>query len=58
MQSTRDAISRAIWVDQVVQVSANAGLAVAPRDGAARDLLMLRADLALRGAKRRGRGLR
>jgi diguanylate cyclase (GGDEF)-like protein len=57
VQATRDAISRAIWVDQVVQVSANAGLAVAPRDGTARDELMLRADLALRGAKRRGRGL-
>ena len=57
VQSTRDAISRAIWVDQVVQVSANAGLAVAPRDGAARDELMLRADLALRAARRRGRGL-
>ena len=34
VQATRDAISRAIWVDQVVQVSANAGLAMAPRDGA------------------------
>ena len=33
VQTTRDAISRAIWVDQVVQVSANAGLAIAPRDG-------------------------
>ena len=33
VQATRDAISRAIWVDQVVQVSANAGLAMAPRDG-------------------------
>ena len=57
VQTTRDAISRAIWVDQVVQVSANAGLAVGPRDGAAREDLMRRADLALRFAKRRGRGL-
>lgn len=57
VQTTRDAISRAIWVDQVVQVSANAGLAIAPRDGAVREDLMRRADLALRGAKRRGRGL-
>jgi diguanylate cyclase (GGDEF)-like protein len=56
-QATRDAISRAIWVDQVVQVSANAGLAIAPRDGTNREDLMRRADFALRGAKRRGRGL-
>jgi diguanylate cyclase (GGDEF)-like protein len=57
VQTTRDAISQAIWVDQVVQVSANAGLAIAPRDGTHREDLMRRADLALRGAKRRGRGL-
>ena len=57
VQATRDAISRAIWVDQVVQVSANAGLAIAPRDGANREELMRRADVALRAAKRRGRGL-
>jgi diguanylate cyclase (GGDEF)-like protein len=57
VQTTRDAISRAIWVDQVVQVSANAGLAIGPRDGAVREDLMRRADLALRFAKRRGRGL-
>ncbi len=57
VQTTRDAISRAIWVDQVVQVSANAGLAIAPRDGDNRDELMRRADLALRNARRRGRGL-
>ncbi|MPZ37674.1 MAG: EAL domain-containing protein [Rhizobiales bacterium] len=57
VQVTRDAISRAIWIDQVVQVSANAGLAMAPRDGTNREDLMRRADLALRAAKRRGRGL-
>ena len=57
VQATRDAISRAIWVDQVVQVSANAGLAIGPRDGTSREDLMRRADLALRAAKRRGRGL-
>jgi diguanylate cyclase (GGDEF)-like protein len=55
--AVRDVISRAIWVDQVVQVNANAGLAVAPRDGTAREELMRRAELALRAAKRRGRGL-
>jgi diguanylate cyclase (GGDEF)-like protein len=57
VQAIRDAISRAIWVDQVVQVSANAGVAVAPRDGTMREELMRRADLALRAAKRRGQGL-
>jgi diguanylate cyclase (GGDEF)-like protein len=57
VQAVRDAISRAIWVDQVVQVSANAGLAIGPRDGDAREDLMRRADLALRGTRRRGRGL-
>jgi diguanylate cyclase (GGDEF)-like protein len=53
----RNELSRAIWVDQVVQISANAGLAVAPCDGTVREELMRRADLVLRVAKRRGRGL-
>jgi diguanylate cyclase (GGDEF)-like protein len=57
VQAMRDVVSRAIWVDQLVQVSANAGLAVAPRDGGSCEELMRRADLALRAAKRRGRGL-
>ena len=57
VQAMRDAVSRAIWVDQVLQVSANAGLAIAPRDGDVREDLVRRADLALRGAQRRGRGL-
>ena len=56
-QMARDAISRAIWIDQVIQVSANAGIAVAPRDGTTREDLMRRADLALRVARQRGRGL-
>jgi EAL domain-containing protein (putative c-di-GMP-specific phosphodiesterase class I) len=57
VQSIRDAISRPIWLDRVVQVSANAGVAVAPHDGAVRDDVIRRADLALHVAKRRGRGL-
>jgi diguanylate cyclase (GGDEF)-like protein len=56
-EAGRDAISQAIWVDQVVQVSASVGLAVAPRDGTGRDDLMRHAKLAVRHAKRRGRGL-
>ena len=54
-QTTREAVSRAIWVDQVVQVGANrpCGCAARRHD---REELMRRADLALRAAKRRGRG--
>jgi predicted signal transduction protein with EAL and GGDEF domain len=50
-------VSQAIWFDQVVQVSASVGLAVAPGDGTSRDDLMRHAKLAVRHAKRRGRGL-
>jgi diguanylate cyclase (GGDEF)-like protein len=56
-QAARDAISRAIWINQVVQVSANVGLVMAPRDGGTREILTRRAELALRTARRRGRGL-
>jgi diguanylate cyclase (GGDEF)-like protein len=56
-EAVRDAISRAMWVNQVVQVSANVGIAMAPRDGEARDDLARRADLALRAARRKGRGI-
>jgi diguanylate cyclase (GGDEF)-like protein len=42
--------------DQVVQVSVGIGVAMAPRDGVTRDELTRRADLALRTAKRHGRG--
>jgi diguanylate cyclase (GGDEF)-like protein len=55
--AARDAVCRAIWVNQVVQVSASVGLALAPRDGATSRELMRRSRLALRVAKRRGRGL-
>jgi len=44
-------------MNQVVQLSASIGVAVAPRDGEVRDELMRRADLALRCAKHRGRGI-
>lgn len=42
--------------NQAAQVSVSVGLALAPRDGDSRDELARRADLALRTAKRRGRG--
>src|SRR5262249_23733183 len=56
-EAARAAIGRPIWIDQVIQVSASVGLALAPRDGTSREELMRRADLALRAAKRKGRGL-
>ncbi|MCC6891160.1 MAG: bifunctional diguanylate cyclase/phosphodiesterase [Hyphomicrobiales bacterium] len=57
VQAMRDSISRAFWVDQVIQLSASAGLALAPRDGASREELIRRAELALRLARQRGRAL-
>jgi diguanylate cyclase (GGDEF)-like protein len=55
--AVRDAVARALWVNQVVQVSASVGFALAPRDGANARELMRRSRLALRVARRRGRGL-
>ncbi len=57
LRAVREAVSRPLWINQVVQVSANIGMAMAPQDGDSREQLMRRADLALRAAKRRGRGL-
>src|SRR5206468_11062255 len=56
-ETARDAVSRAFWLDRVVQISANVGLAVAPDHGTRSGELWHRADLALRTARRRGRGL-
>src|SRR5262249_7721338 len=56
-EAARDVASRAFWLDKVVRISANVGLSVAPRDGTTRNELRHRADLALRLARRRGRGL-
>ncbi len=52
----RQAVARPMWMNQLVAVSVSIGLALAPRDGIGRDELTRRADLALRAAKRRGRG--
>ena len=57
LRAIREAVSRPLWINQVVQVGANVGFAMAPRDGDNREELMRRADLALRTAKRRGRAL-
>jgi diguanylate cyclase (GGDEF)-like protein len=56
-KAAREACSRAIWLNQVVEISAHVGLALAPRDGMTRGMLRHRADLALRAARRRGRGV-
>ncbi len=53
----RQSLVRPFWINQVVQLSVSIGLAIAPRDGIIRDELTRRADLALRTAKRRGRGM-
>jgi diguanylate cyclase (GGDEF)-like protein len=56
-KAAREACSRAFWLNQVVELSANVGLAIAPGDGTTRGVLRHRADLALRAARRRGRGV-
>jgi diguanylate cyclase (GGDEF)-like protein len=54
--AVRQALARPFWKNQVVTVSATIGFAVAPVDGVVREELMRRAGLALRCAKRNGRG--
>ncbi len=54
--AVRQSLARPIWMNQVVQIGASIGLVIAPQDGATRDELTRHADLALRAAKRRGRG--
>jgi len=56
-KAAREACSRAFWLNQVVELSANVGLSLAPSDGTTRGVLRHRADLALRAARRRGRGV-
>jgi diguanylate cyclase (GGDEF)-like protein len=55
--AARETVSRAVWVDQVVQVSVGIGIAIAPDDGTTDGELLRRARLALRAAKARGRGV-
>src|SRR5262249_36940616 len=53
----RDSTSRPFWIDRVIQITPNLGLAIFPRDGGSRGELMQRAHLALRASRNRGRGL-
>jgi diguanylate cyclase (GGDEF)-like protein len=57
VDAVRQALARPIWMNEAVQVSASIGAVIAPRDGTTRDELTRRADLALRTAKQRGRGM-
>ncbi len=50
------ALAAPIFMDQMWQISVSIGLAQAPEDGVTGDELSRRAALALRAAKRRGRG--
>jgi diguanylate cyclase (GGDEF)-like protein len=54
-EAARDAVSRAVWIDQVIQVTACVGLALVPRDAATQGDLWRRAKLALRTARAVGR---
>jgi diguanylate cyclase (GGDEF)-like protein len=55
--AVRDTVARVMWVNQVVQMSASVGFALAPRDGVNARELMRRSRLAVRTARRRGRGV-
>jgi diguanylate cyclase (GGDEF)-like protein len=52
----RAALSRPIFMDRMWQISAGIGIAQAPEDGATAEEVARRAGLALRAAKREGRG--
>jgi len=55
-ESLRAALSRPLFMEQNWQITAGIGLAQAPADGSTAEELSRRADLALRAAKRGGRG--
>jgi diguanylate cyclase (GGDEF)-like protein len=58
VRAVLDAVNKPYWIDgRVVQSGGSIGLAQAPRDAGNGDELSHRADLALREAKRMGRGL-
>ncbi len=54
--SIRAALQRPIFIDRIWQITAGIGLAQAPDDGLSAEELARRAGLALRAAKREGRG--
>jgi predicted signal transduction protein with EAL and GGDEF domain len=56
IRAALESISRPHWIDNVVRVSAHAGLAQAPRHAATRGELTRRTNLALRAAAKKGPG--
>ena len=56
-EALRASLQRPIFMEQNWQISAGIGIAQAPDDGSTADELSRRADLALRAAKREGRGM-
>jgi len=56
IESLRAALMRPIFVDRMWQLTTSIGVAQAPEDGTSAEELARRADLALRIAKRNGRG--
>jgi diguanylate cyclase (GGDEF)-like protein len=57
IDSIRAALLRPIFMERMWQITASVGLAQAPEDGTTAEELVRRAGLALRAAKREGRGL-
>ena len=53
----KEALARQIFMEQNWQISVGIGIAQAPDDGSTAEELSRRANLALRAAKRRGRGM-
>jgi predicted signal transduction protein with EAL and GGDEF domain len=56
IRAALESISRPHWIDNVVRVSAHAGLAQAPRHAGTRGELTRRTNLALRAAAKKGPG--
>ena len=56
VDTLRASLQRPIFVDRMWQITAGVGVAEAPEDGTTSDELARRAGLALRAAKREGRG--
>ena len=56
-EALRASLQRPIFMEQNWQISAGIGIAQAPDDGSTADELSRRVDLALRAAKREGRGM-
>jgi len=56
VEAVRASLLRPLFVDRIWQLTASIGIAQAPEDGASGEELARRAGLALRAAKREGRG--